>query len=275
MVEIEGHGLLFPEGPRWRSDTWWVSDQLGNRVVRIKEDGSLEDVVELDAPSGLGFAQDGSLLVAQMNAPGVVLVDPASGETRSIADLHATATHLNDMVVDAHGRMYVDAYDDAFDVATHRVLRVDRHGDASVAADGVEFPNGVLVTPDDVLLLCETFAGRITAFDIAEDDSLANRRIWAELPEGRLPDGLCLDAEGDVWVAAYTTGEFFHLRAGGEVLDRVDFPGRWAMSCALGGSDGRTLLLCSAETSQEDYFAGRSVGHLDLHRVAVPGVGCP
>ena len=155
---------MFPEGPRWRDGTWWVSDQLDGTVQRLDESGRSERVLEIDAPSGLGFLADGTL---------------------------------------------------------------------------------------------------------------GARRTWAELPKGAHPDGLCLDANGDMWVASYLAGEFLHLREGGEVLDRLSFASRWAMSCCLGGDDGRSLLLCTAETSQDDYFAGRSVGHLDVVRVDVPGVGCP
>lgn len=268
-------GSCSPEGPRWREGTWWVSDQLGGRIVRVDEQGTVTLVAALDSPSGLGFAPDGTLLAACMHTPSIVAVD-GNGGTSVRADLAATTAHLNDMFVDTEGRAYVDAYDDPFDVSSHRLLRVDPGGTAVVAADGLAFPNGVTATVDGrTLLVSETFAGHVTAFDIGPDGSLGDRRTWARLPEGRAPDGLCLDADGDVWVAAYTSGEFFHVREGGEVLDRIEFPGRWALSCSLGGADGTTLLLCTAETSQDDYFAGRSVGHLDLHRVTVPGVGRP
>jgi sugar lactone lactonase YvrE len=275
MQPIEGHRLAFPEGPRWRDGTWWVSDQLGGRIARVGEDGTVEEVAAMGAPSGLGFGPDGMLRVARMDEPSIVAVDPTDGSQREVVDLRDVAGHLNDMVVDGSGRAYVDAYDDPFDTSTHRLLRVDPGAEPVVAAGDLAFPNGVAVAEAGTLLLSETFAGRVTAFDVAADGSLSGRRTWAALPEGRSPDGLCLDARGDVWVAAYTTGEFFHLREGGEVLDRLELPGQWALSCSLGGTDGRTLLVCSAETTQEDYFAGRAVGHLTAHRVDVPGVGRP
>ncbi len=231
-------------------------------------------MVEIDAPSGLGFLPDGALLVACMNDPRLVRVD-ATG-TEEVVDLRSHARHLNDMVVTAEGRAYVDAYDDHFDRSSHRILLVTPDRDVSVVARDVVYPNGIATTPDGAtLLVAETFAGRITAFDVELDGALAAPRPWAELPAGTHPDGLCLDANGEVWVASYLAGEFLHVREGGEVLDRMCFPGRWAMSCCLGGDDGRTLLLCTAETTQDDYFAGRSVGHLDVARVDVPGVGCP
>ena len=145
-----------------------------------------------------------------------------------------------------------------------------------MVARDVVYPNGITTTPDGTtLLVAETFGGRITAFDGRSRRHVGARRTWAELPAGAHPDGLCLDANGDVWVASYLAGEFLHVREGGEVLDRVSFAGRWAMSCCLGGDDGRSLLLCTAETTQDDYFAGRSVGHLDVVRVDVPGVERP
>jgi sugar lactone lactonase YvrE len=274
LREVSVPGLRFPEGPRWRDGSWWISDQLGGTVHRVDESGAVERVLEVDAPSGLGFLPDGSLLVACMNDPRLVRVH-AGGTAEEVVDLRGAAKHLNDMVVASDGRAYVDAYDDHFDRSSHRILMVTAEHDVCVVADDVAYPNGITTTTDGTtLLVAETFGARITAFDVERDGSLGRRRTWAELPDAH-PDGLCLDANGDVWVASYLAGEFLHVREGGEVVDRVAVPGRWAMACCLGGDDGRSLLLCTAETSQDDYFAGRSVGHLDVVRVDVPGVGCP
>jgi sugar lactone lactonase YvrE len=252
-----------------------VSDQLGGTVHRLDDSGGVECVLEIDAPSGLGFLPGGALLVACMNDPRLVRVD-ATGAVEEVVDLRPHTRHLNDMVVSADGRAYVDAYDDHFDRSSHRILLVTLAGDVRVAARDVVYPNGITTTPDGTtLLVAETFGGRITAFAVAHDGTLGNRTTWAALPEGAHPDGLCLDANGDVWVASYLAGEFLHVREGGEVLDRISLAGRWAMSCCLGGADGRSLLLCTAETTQDDYFAGRSVGHLDVLRVDVPGVARP
>jgi sugar lactone lactonase YvrE len=274
LREVALAGLKFPEGPRWRDGSWWVSDQLAGTVHRVDEAGAVERVVDLDAPSGLGFLPDGALLVACMNDPRLVRVDGASAD--EVVDLRALAGHLNDMVVTPEGRAYVDVYDDHFDQSTHRLVMVTPECDVSAVAGDVAYPNGITTTPDGTtLLLAETFGGRITAFAVDADGTLSDRRTWAELPAGTHPDGLCLDANGDVWVASYLAGEFLHVREGGEVLDLLSVAGRWAMSCCLGGDDGRSLLLCTAETTQNDYFAGRSVGHLDVVRVDVPGVGRP
>lgn len=274
MRELTVPGLRFPEGPRWRDGSWWVSDQLGGTVHRLDESGRFDCVLAVDAPSGLGFLPDGALLVACMNEPRLVQVG-ADGPDE-VVDLRACAKHLNDMVVTPEGRAYVDAYDDHFDRSSHRIVLVTPERDVAVVARDVVYPNGITTTPDGhTLLVAETFAGRITAFAVEPDGTLGARRTWAQLPAGAHPDGLCLDARGDIWVASYLAGEFLHLQEGGEVLDRISVAPRWAMSCCLGGDDGRSLLLCTAETSQDDYFAGRSVGHLDLVRVDVPGVERP
>jgi sugar lactone lactonase YvrE len=268
--EIAVEGLKFPEGPRWRDGVLWLSDQLGGKVRRIV--GEQVDVVaEIERPSGLGFLTDGSLLVASMSTCQVLRVD--GNNVKVHADLSAHAAHLNDMYVDKQGRAYVDAYGEDWNAGD--ILLVDGERPVHAAAKQLAFPNGVAVTPDgSTLLIAETFGACITAFDVAGDGSLSGRRVWAPLPD-RMPDGLCLDAEGAVWVASYLTGEFVRVREGGEVTDRHTVDGRWAMACALGGDDGRTLFLCSAETDQDSYFRGEAVGHLETVWVEVPGVGRP
>jgi sugar lactone lactonase YvrE len=274
VTSIEIPRLKFPEGPRWRDGRWWVSDQLGRRILAVAEDGSHETVAELKRPSGLGFLPDGTLLAATMEPPSVVRV--IDGKVSEFVDLRPHASQLNDMCVGPSGHAWLDAYDDPFDAGTHRLLLLDPDGSARTVAKGLRYPNGIALTPDGTtLLVSETFGTAITAFPVGDDHSLGAAITWATLPEGTTPDGLCLDAAGDVWVASYLSGEFLHVKVGGEVLDRVAFPGRWALACSLGGRDGRTLLLCTAKTSQEDYFAGRSEGFLDTLPVEVPGVGCP
>ena len=180
------------------------------------------------------------------------------------------------MVVTPDGRAYVDAYDDHFDTSSHRILLVTPERDVAVVARDVVYPNGITTTPDGTtLLVAETFAGRITVFDGG-----ARRHVGAPPDVGgaagrRASRRAVPRRHGDVWVASYLAGEFLHVRAGGEVLDRIAVAGRWAMSCCLGGDDGRSLLLCTAETTQDDYFAGRAVGHLDVARVDAPGVERP
>jgi sugar lactone lactonase YvrE len=231
-------------------------------------DGQLRHEFEADRPSGLGFLSDGSTVVASMASPRLWLTNGSS------VDLSSVALHLNDLVVDSRDRLFADAYGADPRQAGKLVAVIDGH-EPRVVGEDLAMPNGVAVSPDGgTLIVSETFAGRITAFDVADDGSLSGRRVWAAV-DGMSPDGLCLDAEGAVWVASYRTGEFFRLGEGGQILQRLCFAPRWAMACALGGEDGRTLLLCTADTTIKEYFAGRSTGHLDTIRVDVPGVSCP
>lgn len=266
-------GLRFPEGPRWRDGRWWLSDQLGNRVLTIRPDGEWAVVAEVQRPSGLGFQPDGTLWVATMTKPSVVAV---SGDgMRTVADLTGLAVTLNDMVVDSTGLAYLDAYGDRMDAECH-LIAVGPDRSPRIVARGLMFPNGLIVTPGGfTLLVAETFAARITAFDIGADGELSNRRTWASL-EGSSPDGLCLCADGTIWVSSFEQGEFIRVREGGVVVERLALgDGRWAMACALGGDDGRQLLLCTARTTLAAYVAGNAEGRLGVVDVTVPGVGCP
>lgn len=271
-IEISIPGLKFPEGPRWRDDALWLSDQLGGCVYRVGESGDHEVIARIDSPSGLGFLPDGQLMVSVMSPPRVVIIGSNGSETSTDLTL-VGAAHANDMYVGANGRAYVDVYGEDWSVGS--LILVEDGAPPRSVADGLAFPNGVAITPDgSTLLVAETFAECISAFDVAADGSLSGRRVWAHVAGAHF-DGLCLDSAGAVWVASYLEAEFLRVSEGGAVTDRIAVPGRWAMACALGGADGRTLYLCSAETSQEDYFAGRAVGHLDTHRVSVPGVERP
>jgi len=272
MAAIEVPGLKFPEGPRWHESSFWFSDQLGDNVWRVGEDGVAQVVCALDRPSGLGFPSSGGVLVALMRERRVVRV--FDGDVQTAFDLSMFGAQLNDMVIDRLGRVYVDVYGD--DLRENAALVVICPGAAPrLAAPDLNMPNGVAVTPDgDRLLVSETFAERVTAFDVAPDGSLANRTTWAHVP-GMFPDGLCLDESGAIWVASYSKGEFLRLAEGGRVFDRIAYPGRWALSCALGGDDGRTLLLCTAEATMDGYVSGDAKGFVETRRVDVAGVGCP
>jgi sugar lactone lactonase YvrE len=273
LTEIAVPGLMFPEGSRWHEDDFWFSDQLGGRIHRVNGSGRHDVVGALEHPSGLGFRPgDSGVLVALMHTTEVVLIGGAEPAAQ-VADLSSLALYLNDMFVDPSGRAYIDAYGE--DLRDSGLILFVPGGEPRRVADGLAMPNGVAATPDgSTLLVSETLGARITAFDIAGDGSLSNRRAFAELP-GRAPDGLCLDAEGAVWVGCYLSGEFIRVKQGGEITDRISRPGRWTTACALGGADGRTLLLCSAETDRRRYFAGEAVGHLETCQVGVPGVGRP
>lgn len=268
-------GLGFAEGPRWRDGKLWFSDFVSRKVHTLTPDGKLSDVVEVpNVPSGLGWLPDASLLVVSMEDRKLMRMD--GGELVVHADLSPYATfHCNDMVVDAQGRAYVGNF--GFDYESGEAPRatvlvlVSPDGGVRVAAHDLRFPNGTVITPDGATLIVgESFGARMTAFDVAADGSLSNRRVWAQLDGGRVPDGCCLDAEGAIWVACPTTNEVVRVREGGEVTDRVPTGERNAIACMLGGDDRRTLFVLAAQLSREP-----GAGAILTVRVDVPGAGLP
>jgi sugar lactone lactonase YvrE len=288
-------GGSFFEGPRWHDGTWWVSDFYRQQVSRISPDGTEEVVVRVEQqPSGLDWLPDGSLVIVSMKDQRLLRF--ADGELSTLADLSPyCGGHLNDLVVDEAGRVFVGDF--GFDLmangdaATASLKRVDRDGTVTVVAEGLQFPNGTVITPDGgTLIVGETLGNRYTAFDLAADGSLSNRRVWAELgPEvtgttteqvlGELviaPDGCTLDAEGHIWAADAVGGRAVRVAPGGGVVDEVRAPqGQGVFACALGGDDGRTLLLCCAPDFYEHNRAPVREATLVTTRVDVPHAGRP
>jgi sugar lactone lactonase YvrE len=272
-------GLCFPEGPRWHDGNLWFSDMHAKRVLRSGLDGRARTVVEVaERPSGLGWLPNGRLLVVSMYDRRLLRLDPDGLEL--VADLSQVATfHCNDMVVDRAGRAYVGNF--GFDLIageaqrTTSLARVDPDGSVHVAAKDLMFPNGMVVTPDDrTLIVGETFAACLTAFDKASDGSLSNRRVFAKLDGGAVPDGIALDAEGAVWVASPLTSECLRVHEGGRVSRRVHGTAR-AYACALGGPDRKTLFICTAETHEPDECVEKRSGKIETVQVEVPGAGWP
>jgi len=271
-------GLRFPEGPRWHDDRFWFSDMHDGKVLAASIDGDCETIVEVaEDPSGLGWLPDGRLLVVSMRDRRLLRLDP-DGLTE-VADLSGLATfHCNDMVVDAQGRAYVGNF--GFDLTagekpiSANLILVHPDGRSEVAASDLQFPNGAVITPDGrTLIVGESFGARLTAFDVAEDGSLSGRRVWAEV-EGGVPDGICLDEEGAIWVASPVgKGGVLRVREGGEVLDRIAVE-HDAFACMLGGPDRKTLFICTAASSDPSKTANR-LGRIEVVDVAVAGVGLP
>ncbi len=271
-------GIGFPEGPRWHDGRWWFSDMDRAVVCSVGPSGELTIEQEVPArPSGLGWRPDGTRLVVSMEDRRLV---DAAGAT--VADLSGLAGwHCNDMVVTERGDAYVGNF--GFDLhgggrftTASLVLVPAVGGPPRVVADRLAFPNGTVVTPDDsTLVVAETFGRTLTAFAIAGDGSLGDRRVWADVTP-HTPDGICLDAEGAVWLASPTTSAFVRVAEGGEVLDLIDLdPGHWAVACMLGGPDGHDLLLCCADTDAERSAAHRSDGYLLMTRAEAPHAGRP
>lgn len=272
-------GLAFPEGPRWRDGRLWFSDMHANEVVAMTPDGARETVFAAAGPvSGLGWLPDGRLLVVSMEDRRLLRIEP-DGKAALHADLGGVATgNCNDMVVDAAGRAYVGNFGFVFpggEPKAAKMARADPDGRVVEAAGDLMFPNGTMITPDGkTLIVGESFARRMTAFDVAADGALSNRRVWAQLPDGALPDGACLDAEGAVWVASPSTNDVIRLREGGEVLDRIAAE-QGCFACMLGGDDRRTLFVLTAASSDPAQCRATRSGRIETARVDVPGAGLP
>lgn len=278
-LEVLVDGLMFPEGPRWHGGRLWFSDFYSHRVLAVGLDGVLEEQAKVPAqPSGLGWLPDGRLLVVSM-LDRQVLRREADGALVPHADLSALATGpCNDMVVDGSGTAWVGNFGfDRHAGESERptvLCRVAPDGEVSVAADDVFFPNGSVVTPDGrTLVVAETWRQRLTAWDLTDEGTLANRRVWAATAP-HWPDGICLDAEGAIWVADPRGNVVARVHQGGEISARVPTGDRGAFACMLGGEDRRTLFVCTC-TGSGPHAASRADGRIELTRVDVAGAGWP
>ncbi|CAB1075841.1 hypothetical protein D1AOALGA4SA_3651 [Olavius algarvensis Delta 1 endosymbiont] len=271
-------GLLFPEGPRWHAGKLWFSDMQGLHVMTVDLDGRAEKIVKVQAsPSGLGWLPDGRLLVVSMIDRRLLRLDPVG--LVEIAQLKNLASfHCNDMVVDQQGRAYIGNF--GFDLAAGEpaapaeVVLVLPDGSASVVADELYFPNGSAITPDGrTLIVAETWGNCLTAFEIEPDGTLKKRRSWADLKDV-YPDGICLDAEGAIWLAAPYPGEVLRVKEGGNITHRIKVTTK-PYACMLGGPVRRTLFICTAGSSDPNEARADSNGKIEFIDVEVPGAGRP
>jgi sugar lactone lactonase YvrE len=282
-------GIYFGEGPRWRDGRLWFSDFYAHAVKSVSLAGDLRTEFEIDdRPSGLGWQPDGSLLVVSMTKR-QVLKRTRDGAISVHADLGQIASfHCNDMVVDSAGGAYVGNFGFDLDaeiaargapdvIAKHgtaKLAYVAPDGRARVAAEEMHFPNGPVITPDGkTLILGETLGGVLTAFDIGPDGGLSNRRVWAST-QPRLPDGICLDAEGAIWIANPIAPECARIAEGGEVLEVID-TGAPCYACMLGGEDGKTLFMLTAASSDHEEAAKTQTGRIVVSQVVSPRAGLP
>jgi sugar lactone lactonase YvrE len=287
-------GASYLECPRWHDGALWVSDFYAHQVLATDGQGHTEVVAEVAGqPSGLGFLPDGRALIVSMRDR-KLLVRDSNGALATHADLSGLVDHhLNDMVVDAEGRAYVGNF--GFDlmgggeVVSTVLIRVDPDGRACVVAEDMVFPNGTVILPGGVLVVAESAAGRLTAFDIDDHGDLGNRREWARFcppPDttnaaealGQLsvvPDGICADANGAIWVADATHARVLRVAEGGEILDEISTAPLGVFACMLGGDDGRTLYLCAAPSFAEHERSPVREAQLLATRVEVPHAGLP
>jgi len=275
---IHDGGRYF-EGPRWHDGRLWFVDCMARTLLSLPPSGACEQHAKFDddTPCGLGVLPDGRLIVLTMFKKHLLAY--RDGALSLYADLSGLATGtIDDMIVDGLGRAYVG--DLGFDLppkgdhgAVGRIILVMPDGAARVVADGLRFPNGIAVLADNSRLVVAEMAGACLAdYDIAADGGLKLRGRFGSL---KSPDGICLDAEGAVWVAAFEEDAFVRLdRQGGE-LQRIEVPGRRALACVLGGPERRTLFCLSAATSYEELRQRKSSSRIDAVDVAIPGAGNP
>jgi sugar lactone lactonase YvrE len=272
-------GLVLGEQPRWHEDRLWFSDWGPQEVIAVDLEGKSEVILRGPSfPLCVDWLPDGHLLLVSAS-DGLLLRREPDGSLVTHADLTGVARHKwNDIVVDGRGNTYLGNQGFEFpggEFAPGILALVTPDGSARQVADGIAFPNGVLVTPDNsTLILAESYGNRLTAFDIAADGGLSNRRVWADVRDG-VPDGICLDAENAVWYGDVPNKRCVRVREGGEVLQTIELD-RGCFACALGGADRRTLFLMAAEWSgPANMFDGPRTGQVLTVEAPVPGVGWP
>jgi len=272
-------GLALGESPRWHDGRLWVSDWVAQEVIAVDLDGKHDVMARVPSfPACIDWLPDGRLLVVSGGEARLLRMEP-DGTLATHADLRGLdRPPWNDIVVDGRGNAYVNSTGFDFpggEFATGIIALVTPDGVARQVADGTAFANGMAVTPDNsTLILAESYGNRLTAFDIAPDGGLSNRRVWADL-DGHFPDGICLDAEGAVWYADVPNRCCVRVREGGEVLQRVQFD-LGCFACMLGGPDRTTLFVVAAEWSGPEGMSGTEpTGRVLAVDVEVPGAGWP
>ena len=272
-------GIAFGESTRWHEDRLWFCDWGAQELIAVDLEGRSEVMARVPSfPFCIDWLRDGRLLIVSASERRLIRREP-DGSMVTHADLSQLSRHpWNDIVVDGRGNAYVGNIGFDFpggEFAPGVLALVTPDGSARQVADGVAFPNGLVVTPDNsTLILAESYANRLTAFDIAADGSLSNRRLWAGLDRG-VPDGICLDAENAVWYADVPNMRCVRVREGGEVLQTIELD-RGCFACMLGGADRKTLFIVAREWAGPASMGDQGrTGQLLTARVSTPGAGWP
>jgi sugar lactone lactonase YvrE len=272
-------GLGYGESPRWHDGRLWLSNWGMQEVVAVDVEGRSEVIFRMPSwPFSIDWLPDGRMLVTSGRHGRLQRREP-DGSLVTHADLTGLAGGWNEIVVDGRGNAYVNG--GGFDLlagekfAPGIIAVVTPVGSARKVADGIAFPNGMAVTPDNsTLIIAESYGKRLTAFDIAADGSLSARRLWADLGDG-VPDGICIDAEGAVWYADVPNKRCVRVREGGEVLQTIALD-RGCFACMLGGPDRKTLYMMAAEWRGLDKMAdGVRTGQVLTAEAPAPGAGWP
>jgi sugar lactone lactonase YvrE len=277
--------LVIGESARWHDGRLWLSNWGAAEILTFDEDGHRELITKVPTtiPFSIDWLSNGQLLITAGPEQRLLRQEP-DGSLVDHADLTGLPGGLNEIVIDGRGTIYVDGGADFYPdegVAPGFIAAISPDGTVRQVADGIAFPNGMAVTEDNsTLIIAESFAGKLTAFDITEDGSLDNRRTFADA----LADGICMDAEGAVWTPSWYDNAPCCLRVaeGGEVLDRIPLD-QSGFACALGGPEGRTLFMLTADWHMDEDFmdnlnrltTGPHTGHVLTTTVSVPSAGWP
>jgi sugar lactone lactonase YvrE len=234
-------GLAMGESPRWHDGRLWLSDWGAQEIIALDLDGNREVMVSTSfgLPFCIDWLSDGRLLIVS-GRQGILLRRESDGAMVTHADLrHLSDGVWNEIVVDGRGNIYVNG-------GPGIIALVGSDGTARQVADGIAFPNGMAVTPDNsTLIIAESHGKKLTAFDIASNGSLSKRRVWADLGDG-VPDGICIDADNAVWYADVPNKRCVRVREGGEVLQTIKLD-RGCFACMLGGVRNNTLFVIATE----------------------------
>jgi sugar lactone lactonase YvrE len=274
-------GIVFGEQPRWHERRLWFSDWGTQEVIALDLEGRSEVVVKGPSfPLCVDWLADGRLLLVSAKVGRLLRMEP-DGSLVTHADMSGLSDRPpgNEMVVDGRGNIYVNG--GGFDLmageefAPGMIALVTPDGSIRQVADALAFPNGMHIAADDAtLIVAESYARKLTAFEIEDDGGLSNRRVWAELGDG-VPDGICMDAENAVWYADVPNRRCVRVREGGEVLQTFDLD-RGCFACALGGRDGSTLFMVATEWSgPENMFKGPRTGQVLVASAPAPRAGFP
>ena len=275
--------IAFGESPRWHDGRIWFTDWGAQEVMALDPGGASEVVVRVGFPSfpmSIDWLPDGRLLIVSAREGLVLRMEP-DGSLVTHADLGALATRglpWNEMVVDGEGNAYINNAGFDFpggEFAPGTIALLTPDGSARQVADGIAFPNGMAVTPDNSTLICaESYGKKLTAFDVGADGSLSNQRVWADLGDG-VPDGICVDAEGAVWYADVPNRRCVRVREGGQVLQAVDLD-RGCFACTLGGDDRITLFMVGQEWGGvESMQSADRTGRVFAVEAPAPGASWP
>jgi sugar lactone lactonase YvrE len=282
MVDITTlyDGIVFPECPRWRGGSLWFADCHDGKVLNIAADGKLLESFDVPGnPAGLGWLPDGDMLIVSIDQLCIFRRRPDNRLTRHADLAPHHRFHANDMVVDRDGNAYVGEVGfraGQEEPRTTSVLLVTPDGGVSIAATDVLTPNGSVITPDGkTFILAESMAKRLTAFTIAENGTLVDPQVFAQLGPDQVPDGICLDEDGCIWIASPRTASVIRVAPGGKIVDELRVERGRPYACMLGGANGRDLFICVSTGHDPALTRPLRGGAIVVAQVGSAGCGFP